>query len=319
MHPALVVSEDHQPGRSGHLDVAFVNNMADGARSGSERQFVRLLRAASGRATLAVHRYRGGLGAPTLGSVDDQGYAPLAALYHGRPDAVVVTGCEPSMERLADEPFWPELLHLLDWIADRNVPAFLSCLSAHAALLAYEGIERRRLPAKCTGVFRQCVDQTRPLGHDLHDPLVMPHSRYNDVALDEVSRAGYDPIIYSESVGWTVVSKERGGSMLVLAQGHPEYEGATLLREYRRDVRRFYEGSRPELPSLPVDCVAPSDAEALHRFHEALVLGGYSRGAPLPDFPFEAVGARAPWAWAATSAGLFANWLESIGHRVAAR
>ncbi|MBF6557729.1 MAG: homoserine O-succinyltransferase [Acidimicrobiales bacterium] len=315
MGPALLSPDDHRPGRSRDLEVAFVNNMADGARGGSDRQFVALLLAASGPATLAVHRYRGGLSAPLPGSVDEAGYAPLTALFEHRPDAVVVTGCEPSTERLVDEVFWPELLHLLDWIADRKVPAFLSCLSAHAALLAYEGIERRRLPAKCTGVFRQCIDQTQRLGHDLGDPLVMPHSRCNDVPLSEVTRAGYAPIVYSEASGWTVVSKERSGSMLVLAQGHPEYEGATLLREYRRDVRRFLGGSRSDPPSLPVDCVAPSDAEALQRFHKRLLTGEHSSGAS--HLSFEAVAARAPCAWAATSAGLFANWLESIGQRVA--
>jgi homoserine O-succinyltransferase/O-acetyltransferase len=318
MRPARLSYDDHRHGCSGEIEVAFVNNMSGGARGGSDRQFVRLLQAASGPATIAVHRYCGGLNAPAPGSVDHAGYAPLTALFEHRPDAVVVTGCEPLTERLVDEEFWPELLRLLDWIADRNVPAFLSCLSAHGALLAYEGLERRRLPAKCTGVFRQCIDHTHHLGHELHDPLVMPHSRFNDIALNDVTRAGYAPVVYSDAVGWSVVSKEHRGSVLVLAQGHPEYEGATLLREYRRDVRRFLEGSRPDLPSLPVDCVAPSDAEALQRFQNRLVTGEYSNDC-LSELPFDAVAARAPCGWAATSAGLFANWLESISHTVATR
>ena len=318
MRPALLSHDGARAGGSDGFEVAFVNNMSDGARSGSERQFVRLLLAATGGVPLVVHRYRGGLSAPAPGSVDHEGYAPLTDLFDRRPDAVVVTGSEPSAERLVDEAFWPELLRLLDWIADRNVPAFLSCLSAHAALLAYEGIERRRLPAKCTGVFRQCIDQTHPLGQGLDDPTVMPHSRLNDVPLDEVSRAGYAPIIASEPVGWTVVGKECSGSMLVLAQGHPEYEGGTLVREYRRDVRRFLDGTRAELPALPVDCVAPLDTDALLRFHRHLAAGGYG-GDARGDLSFEDLAARAPCAWSSTSAGLFANWFECIGHRVATR
>jgi homoserine O-succinyltransferase/O-acetyltransferase len=318
MGSACLSYDNHRRGCSGEIEVAFVNNMSGGARAGSERQFRQLLLAASGPATLVVHRYCGALNVPASGSVDHAGYAPLSALFEHRPDAVVVTGCEPSTERLVDEVFWPELLRLLDWIADRNVPAFLSCLSAHGALLAYEGIERRRLPAKCTGVFPQCIDHTHRLGRDLRDPLVMPHSRFNDVSLNDVTRAGYAPIISSDAVGWTVVSKERSGSLLVLAQGHPEYEGATLLREYRRDVRRFLEGSRSVVPALPVDCVAPSDAEALQRFHNRLVTGEHSNDC-LSELSFDAVGARAPCAWATTSAGLFANWLEGIVHTVATR
>jgi hypothetical protein len=83
-------------------------------------------------------------------------------------------------------------------------------------------------------------------------------------------------------------------------------------------VRRVLEGSRPDLPSLPVDCVAPSDAEALQRFQNRLVTGEYSNDC-LSELPFDAVAARAPCGWAATSAGLFANWLESISHTVATR
>lgn len=302
---------DAVPDGSNQLEIAFVNNMSDGGQTGSERQFTNLLQRASAPGSFVLRRYRGGRVSPSGGLVGEAEQVPLSTLFDRPPDAIVVSGCEPTANRLADEAFWPELHCLLDWIADRRVPAFLSCLAAHAALLAYDGIERRRLGHKCTGVFEQRVEQEHRLGRDLQTPVAMPHSRLNDVSLDEVVRAGFAPVVHSREVGWAVVSKEVDGALLVLAQGHPEYEGATLLREYRRDIGRLLNGVRADVPDLPVGCVDPSDSAELQRLHERLVSGERSTDL-LGSFPFEAAAARAPCPWAATSAGLFSNWLESV-------
>ena len=80
--------------------------------------------------------------------------------------------------------------------------------------------------------------------------------------------AGYEPVLHSPEVGWTVAGRRRGGSTLVLAQGHPEYSGTILLREYRRDVSRYLDGTRPELPILPRRCIdGPKGAALLDVVH----------------------------------------------------
>ncbi|HLH29159.1 MAG TPA: homoserine O-succinyltransferase, partial [Acidimicrobiales bacterium] len=239
------------------------------------------------------------------------GYAPLDELFERGADAVVVTGAEPGGDRLADEPTWPELQRLFEWIEEAARPAFLSCLAAHAALLVYDGLERRRLPAKCSGVFPQQVARHHQLGQGLPQTVPMPHSRYNDVPLEAVVGAGYEPVLHSLEVGWTIDARRRGRSLLVLAQGHPEYSATTLLREYRRDVGRYLDRARDELPVLPRRCVEGPKAVALRRFHERLA--SLSRSPALIDeFPIDvrSVHLRAPWA--APAARLVHNWLSDV-------
>jgi homoserine O-succinyltransferase len=98
--------------------------------------------------------------------------------------------------------------------------------------------------------------------------------------------------------------------LFVLCQGHPEYSTVSLLREYRRDVRRsvFGRGLVP-YPPLPEGYLHP-EGEA--------ILESFSRRAAVPhadprelwaSFPFEEAAAMVQNTWATASARLYANWL----------
>jgi homoserine O-succinyltransferase/O-acetyltransferase len=316
--PALSVvpSPDAPSERSGSgatVEVALVNNMSEGAVRQTERLFTRLLDSATGGPGVEIRNYRPVL--PGEGASTEAlpfGYAPLDELFERGADAVVVTGAEPLCQRLTEEESWGQLRHLLEWIIERDRPAFLSCLAAHAALLVYDGIERQRLPVKCSGVFPQQVERHHPLGRGLSESVDMPHSRYNDVSLELLVGAGYEPVLRSREVGWTIASRRHGSSLLVLAQGHPEYSGTILLREYRRDVTRYLDGSRTDPPVLPRRCIEGPRAVALRRFHERLTGTTVRSPSLLDDFPVDiaTVHVRAPWTLPA--ARLMGNWLESI-------
>jgi homoserine O-succinyltransferase len=289
--------------------LAFVNNMSEGAVRQTERLFARLFDAASSGLEIEVRPYRP-LSLDPSGELPF-GYTPLEELFEHGADAVVVTGAEPLCQHLPDEGSWGDIRRLLEWIETEERPAFLSCLAAHAALLVYDGIERQRLPAKCSGVFPQQVVRHHLLGHGLPQTVAMPHSRYNDVPVDRLLGAGYEPVLHSPEVGWTIAARRVGGSLLVLAQGHPEYSGTTLVREYRRDVKRYLERSRDELPVLPRRCVEGPKAVTLRRFHERL--SSVSRSpALMSEFPIDlrALHARAPWAGPAGR--LVHNWLADV-------
>jgi len=313
---AVVPNPDSSSERAGSrittVEVALVNNMSDGAVRQTERLFSRLLDSASGGPAIEIRYYRPRVQGPS-GSTGELpfGYAPLDELFERGADAVVVTGAEPLCERLTEEESWTELRHLLEWIAQNERPAFLSCLAAHAALLVYDGIERNRLPVKCSGVFPQQAERYAALGHGLPEVVEMPHSRYNDVPTERLVAAGYEPVLHSREVGWTIASRRLGGSLLALAQGHPEYSGTILLREYRRDVARYLDGSRNELPVLPRRCIEGPRAVALRRFHEHLTATVRSPSL-LDEFPVDiaTLHVRAPWTL--PSARLVGNWLETL-------
>jgi homoserine O-succinyltransferase len=300
-------------GGGARLTCAFVNNMPDGAFEATERQFIDLLDAGSGPDVVDVRCYvMPGVprGERTSARIAEQ-YAPVASIRRQPPDLLVVTGSNPLEPRIEDEPYWADLVDLLSWGSEVVPAMLLSCLSAHAALTHFDGIERQRLTSKCTGVFLQLVDQAHPLAAGLEAEVCLPHSRTSTVPQAVLRRAGYHIAVQSEPVGWSVATRRVGESNLVLVQGHPEYDPSSLLREYHRDARRFVLGERDEAPCLPFHCVAPEDWEQLEGLHQAII-GGARDPALLESYPFDEVGARASWPWHATATRLYANWLAGV-------
>ncbi len=310
-------------GGPGRWTCALVNNMPDGAFSATERQFVGLLDAGSGSETVVLTRHTMP-GVPrderTRARIAAE-YRPLDDIFVDPPDLLVVTGSNPIESRIEDEPYWSDLHGLLKWGSENVSAMVLSCLSAHAALAVFDGVERTSLPAKCTGVFPQQADPTHPLASGFDGrpdkpgkPLVLPHSRNNAVPVETVVAAGYQVALHSEEVGWSVVTRTVGQAEVVLIQAHPEYDPSSLVREYGRDVRRYAGHERDELPCLPRDCVAGPDWDELRRLHERVV-SGERDPALVAAFPFDEVGARAPWPWRDAALRLYANLLDTIPNR----
>jgi homoserine O-succinyltransferase len=296
---------------------ALVNNMPDAAFGATERQFMGLLNAGSGSETVVVTRHTM-VGVPRGERIRARiaaEYRPLEDITSNPPDLLIVTGCNPIESRIEDEPYWSDLHNLLKW-GSENVPTMvLSCLAAHAALAVFDGIDRTTLPVKCTGVFAQEADPTHPLAAGFDGPLVLPHSRLNAVPAETVAAAGYAVALQSEEVGWSVVSKAVGTSQVVLFQAHPEYDPSSLVREYGRDVRRYAGHERDELPCLPRDCVTGPDWDELCRLHEQVE--GSRDPALVAAFPFDEIGARAPWRWRGAALCMYVNLLATIPKRSA--
>jgi homoserine O-succinyltransferase len=295
---------------------AFVNNMPDGAFDATERQFLGLLDAGSGAQVVDVRRYalagvpRGERVAQRIG----QEYRSVAELWIDPPDLLVVTGANPVELEIEDEPYWDDLADLLRWASENVRAQVLSCLSAHAALKIFDDLERVHLDTKCTGVFAQRVDGTSALTQGLEPEILLPHSRWSTVDSGEVRRAGYDIVMDSPEVGWSIATRETGGSSVLLVQGHPEYDPSSLLREYHRDARRYVQHERDDLPCLPLHCVAPEDWDRLEQLHFDIT---HDRRDPelLAEYPFDEVGARATWPWHPTAKRLYANWFAGVPER----
>jgi homoserine O-succinyltransferase len=297
---------------------AFVNNMPDGAFEATERQFVELLSAGSGDRIIEVQRYAMN-GVPRGESVAARiakQYAPLESMRVDPPDAVIITGSNPLEQHIRDEPYWGELGELFSWGSAHVRSMLLSCLSAHAALDHFDGIERVRLPAKRTGVFPQNVERGHALARDLEPIIPLPHSRLSDVPTGAIEAAGYQIAVQSESIGWSVATRRIGHSDVVLLQGHPEYDPASLLREYQRDARRYVHHERDDLPRLPWHCVSDEDWGSLERLHQTIIEGPRDPG-PFEAYPIEEVGSRAPWSWSSAARQLFTNWVAGVSTRSA--
>ncbi len=299
---------------SPHLTCAFVNNMPDGAFDATERQFLGLLEEGSGARDIEVRRYTmDGVPRGEEASIRiAEEYFPLADLYLNPPDFLIVTGSNPIEVNIDDEPYWSDLVEVISWARREVSSTLLSCLSAHAALTVFDGIERTRLSAKCTGVFSHHVNLRQALTNGLEAEILLPHSRWNSVPREALEDAGYDVMIHSEATGWTMASREEDGRRLVLLQGHPEYDPTSLLREYRRDAGRYVRRERDDTPILPFHCVSPEDWESLERIHREIVLGDRDANR-FEEIRFNDLGASAPWPWRTLATRLFTNWVTSVG------
>ena len=293
---------------------AFLNNMPDSAFAATERQFSDLLEAGAAADTVELRRYtmegvpRGERTAPLIAD----GYSPIGQLWeHPPPDLLIVTGSEPLAPAIEDEPYWNDLHALLTWGRENVRSVLLSCLAAHAALLVFDGLERTRLPAKCTGVFPQDVDEKHHLVACVDREVVLPHSRFNTVPLEGVRDAGYEVALSSQRTDWAVASKVFGRSEVVLVQGHPEYGPPSLLLEYHRDVRRYVNRERDGLPVLPVNCVDGQDWVDVQEL-QARLENGERDPALLETFPFSEATGRIQWHWRDTAVKLYRNWMAGV-------
>ena len=57
-----------------------------------------------------------------------------------------------------------------------------------------------------------------------------------------LTQCGYLVLTQSAEGGVDSFVKKKKQSLFVHFQGHPEYGAQTLLKEYRRDIRRFLKG-----------------------------------------------------------------------------
>jgi homoserine O-succinyltransferase len=298
--------------RGRRLRIGLVNNMPDSALHATARQFARLLEEASGEFDIRL----------TLASLesmprDKEVRAAISETYRdgkklrlASPDALVMTGAEPRAANLADEPFWGELTALMDWSRGGVVSTLYSCLAAHAAAYHRDGVLRRKLMQKLSGVYESKV----VLGHELTQGLthtVAPHSRHNALAECDLDANGYLTLTRSPEAGADVFVKERE-TLEVFWQGHPEYDCDTLAREYRRDMLRFVKGERPRAPNAPAHYF---DAAALARIQMAIAGADSSAIETVAAAlnPEALAPATAFWREAATQ--LMRNWLGAIARR----
>jgi homoserine O-succinyltransferase len=293
--------------------VAIVNNMPDAALEATERQFLDILGAAAGELLVRVSLY-------SLPSVTrdrhalaylGRSYGAQDELWDRPPDGIIVTGTEPQAVDLEDEPCWDDLTRLISWAESSATSAVLSCLAAHAAALLFDGLSRVPLPAKCSGVFDNAVVQPHPLVEGLTGRVPVPHSRLNDVPREHLAAAGYAMLLESPEASWTVAVKRRGGCQFVLVQGHPEYGTTTLLREYRRDVRRFLEGERAAYPPIPSGYVDDDSIRVLCDFRAAAIAAS-ATGRRVPEFPYDAAARAVVNTWQGPAERFYGNWLRGL-------
>ncbi len=300
-------------GRPQHADVdltiGLVNNMPDPALQATERQFMRLLRQAAGDIRIDFHCFS--LPSVTRSQTSqwrvEKQYTDIADLDRLQLDGLIVTGAEPIAATLPEEPFWRELTDIVDWAQANTRSTIWSCLAAHAAVLRLDGIERRQLDAKCSGIYDCAKVTDHWLTADAPSPLKISHSRLNELCADDLAARGYQLLTTSPEAGVDIFAKQLG-SQFVFFQGHPEYDALSLEREYLRDISRLLAGQSDTYPALPVGYFDAETEQSLLGFEQrARVERRPGLSVELPDRTL-----RQDNAAGAAATAIFKNWLHYL-------
>ncbi len=314
--PGLVPAQQRREDKFGHpqnvdvdLTIGLINNMPDAALQATERQFMRLLRQAAEDIRIDFHCFSlpsVRRAQPAKGRVEVQ-YTDIAELDRLDIDGLIVTGAEPNAATLPQETFWRELTDIIDWAKSNTRSTIWSCLAAHAAVLHLDGIERRRIATKCSGIHDCLKASNHWLTAGLPSPFKVAHSRLNELRADDLTANGYQLLAHSRQGGVDSFAKDFD-SHFIFFQGHPEYEALSLEREYLRDISRFLCGERDVYPGLPVGYFDAETEQRLAAFTaRALAERRPTLTTELPDRTL-----REDIATGAAATIMFRNWLGHL-------
>ncbi|MFQ5524138.1 MAG: homoserine O-succinyltransferase [Acidimicrobiia bacterium] len=310
-----VVSPDEMDGGLPSIRIGLLNLMPDAALEATERQFIRLVTAYDQEANLYVYPFTLAAEARSHEARAHirAHYSTFEQLKEFGLDALIITGANPVHVDLVEEAYWTGMVEVLDWAVDGVRSTMCSCLAAHAYIRHHRGINRTRLPRKCWGVFSHHVVSDHFLLDGVVAPVEAPHSHFFNLTAEDFEGSGARLLMVGEHdcVHMAVSDEE---ASFVFFQGHPEYDGLSLLKEYKREVSRFFAGVREDYPPFPEQYFDPDVVELLAEY-QTRVVEARAEGREMPEFPESAISIAEPPAWSAAGMQIYRNWLAEVSRR----
>jgi homoserine O-succinyltransferase len=295
------------------LHIGLLNMMPDAALAATERQFFRLVGQSNPIAQFYVHPFtldalaRG----PETQAYIQRYYEPFEKIREEGLDALIITGANVTGSDLSREPFWESLIEVVDWAYDKVCSTLCSCLATHAVMQFRYHQVRQPLPAKCWGVYaHHVVERTHPLVSDVNTRFDVPHSRFNDISRAQFDAARLHVLTESDDAG-VHLAVSPDGFRQIFFQGHPEYDMISLLKEYKREIKRFATGARVDYPPFPDNYFA-LQTRAILEEHRGQILEALDQGREAPAFPEDRVAARLHNTWHDTAQGVIGNWMGLV-------
>ena len=310
-HTVLTL-EDARREEARPLHVGLLNMMPDAAFQITEQQFMRLVAGSTQPAHFYVHLFtvEGLPRSEATRAYIGQHYEAPASIHADGLDALIVTGANVANPRLDLEPFYQPLTEIIGWASENVTSVLCSCLSTHALMKFLHRIDRRPLPRKQWGVYNhRVIAPDHPLFRGVASLFDVPHSRYNTITREQFEEAGFSILVESAEAGvHAAVSDDQ--FRRVYFQGHPEYDANSLLKEYKREVLRHFNGER-DLPPFPEHYIPEQAGAAINGYLER-AQRAHAAGAALPDFPEGEVAPFLRNTWADAARTVFDNWLGLV-------
>ena len=295
------------------LHIGLLNMMPDAALRATERQFMRMITSCNQIAQFYIHPFsiEGIQRSDTALAHIKNYYQDFDEIKEQGLDALIISGANPSKAELTDESYWPGVVEVFDWAKENVTSILCSCLASHAAFKQYYGVERQRLDDKLWGVYsHRITEPLHPLVSNINTRFDVPHSRFNEVTRQQLTDAGLKVLIEGPNAGvHLAVSHDLFRE--VYFQGHPEYNFNSLLKEYKREVFRFYDDQRGNFPAQPVNYFT-EQAQPLLGSYEQQVIKAKASHSALPEFPEAELERLVDNTWWDTGKAVFNNWLGLV-------
>lgn len=238
-------------------------------------------------------------------------YRDLLELPTAGLDVLVISGANVSDPVLPRQVFWRSLTEILSWALATGVPTLCSCLATHAVLEFRHEQKRRPAQNKVWGVYEhQLVSPGHELLRGLPSKILVPHSRHNELGVGQFATAGYDVLLAGAEAGVHLAVEREQGRWLLM-QGHPEYEAISLLKEYKREVKRWQACQRADYPALPVGYLDHRASAILHDYRTRCERAGLGCN-DHEGFPEARVAPYLSNTWREAAQLSIANWLRLV-------
>lgn len=301
----------HQDIREMHI--GLLNMMPDAALEATERQFFRLVGASNSIVQFHMHPFTiGGLQRGDMAREHiDRYYESFETIRAEGLDGLIISGANVTHPHLQQEPFWEPLTRVFDWARDNVTSTLCSCLATHALIQYGYGIERKHQGFKRWGVYsHRVVEPLHPLVTTINTRFDVPHSRFNEIFREDMERVGLRVLVESGEAGVHLAVSE-DLMRVVFFQGHPEYDTVSLLKEYKREVMRFFSGERDDYPPMPEHYFNVEVSDRLNEYGQQ-VREARRMGEPFPELLETEIVPHLDNTWRDTAKSVFNNWLGLI-------
>ena len=232
-------SQDIRP-----IEIAVVNLMP--TKVETETQLLRLLANTPLQVNLTLIKTATYKSTNTSEKHMERFYKTFDEVRDTRFDGMIVTGAPVENLDFKEVAYWEELKAIFDYADTMVTSTIYICWGAQAAMYHYYGIEKKPLPKKLFGVFKNRASVAyEPLLKGLNDTFSIPHSRYTEIDADAV-RANKKLRVLAEGArsGISIVKSRDDRKFFFF--GHSEYDRETLKNEYMRDKEKGLKIDPPE-------------------------------------------------------------------------
>ena len=232
-------SQDIRP-----IEIAVVNLMP--TKVETETQLLRLLANTPLQVNLTLIKTATYKSTNTSENHMERFYKTFDEVKDTRFDGMIVTGAPVENLDFKEVAYWEELKAIFDYADSMVTSTIYICWGAQAARYHYYGIEKKPLPKKLFGVFKNRASVAyEPLLKGLNDTFSIPHSRYTEIDSDAV-RANKKLRVLAEGArsGISIVKSRDDRKFFFF--GHSEYDRETLKNEYMRDKEKGLKIDPPE-------------------------------------------------------------------------